>query len=324
MEKEKLKWYIKMEDTPEYDIVRQYIKKESRTDSWQFHQYYYGYNGRSAVNGYDYAFEDGREFKDCTLINNIQEFKEKVMGIKKELPKYFVIKLDKSNPLWNKYIKWLNNCYAKSTAWAGDCYSYYGYDGSEGVGGSSGQPYLHYFENNPALLTLEEWDSIVNPKEQNNMKEKEIIGYRLIKPEYVQAACKIEGYISFGEGIIDGKPILLSAAYTDMKKAFKKLEKAGVLDLWFEPVYKSQEEVYNMGGFNLTIKPEGIFHKNENITKFVKEMIEKFTSTSFQFFSFGGYQANAKEILFSKTGCESSETRLSQWKAVYEIYKKMQ
>lgn len=71
--------------------------------------------------------------------------------------------------------------------------------------------------------------------------EKEIIGYKLIKPEYVQAACKIEGYISMGESIIDGKDILFNDPYTKSRKeGFEKLKKAGVLDLWFEAVYKEE------------------------------------------------------------------------------------
>lgn len=32
-----------------------------------------------------------------------------------ELPKYFVIKRDASNPLWQKYINWLNETY--ETKW---------------------------------------------------------------------------------------------------------------------------------------------------------------------------------------------------------------
>jgi hypothetical protein len=36
----------------------------------------------------------------------------------KTLPKYFVIKREKDNPLWGEYIQWLNKTY--NTSWKGD------------------------------------------------------------------------------------------------------------------------------------------------------------------------------------------------------------
>lgn len=95
--------------------------------------------------------------------------------MEKKLPAYFVIKRDSDNPLWGKYIKWLkeltgdknlteNEIYGIN--WAGDAisYIYYGYDGTGSFGGTHCWSSLKEFENNPTLLTLEEWDEIVNPK----------------------------------------------------------------------------------------------------------------------------------------------------------------
>jgi len=59
---------------------------------------------------------------------------------------------------------------------------------------------------------------------------KEIIGYKLIKPEYSTAALKIMD-VRWGE-----------PKYTVLVKSLiKKLKDAGVLDLWFEPIYKEKE-----------------------------------------------------------------------------------
>ena len=81
--------------------------------------------------------------------------------MEKKLPKYFVIKKDETNPLWKKYITWLNKTY--NTYW-GSLFEYYGFDGSKCCGGTNAVDNIKYFENNPTLLTLEQWDEIVNPK----------------------------------------------------------------------------------------------------------------------------------------------------------------
>ena len=81
----------------------------------------------------------------------------------KELPKYFVIKRDESNPRWKKYIDWLNKTYGCS--WDGDCYIYYGYDGNSNCTDNYRTDCHHIienFQNSPTLITLEEWDECVN------------------------------------------------------------------------------------------------------------------------------------------------------------------
>lgn len=83
------------------------------------------------------------------------------------LPKYFVIKNEGDSPLWKKYIDWLNKTYGTCTYWTGISLNYfYGYDGSEcnrRKGTCSGLT-LAYFQNSPTVITLEEWDSMVNSK----------------------------------------------------------------------------------------------------------------------------------------------------------------
>lgn len=66
-------------------------------------------------------------------------------------------------------------------------------------------------------------------------KEKEIIGYKLVKPEYEDAACKIAGVLGL-KLLPQGFSIAVDSA------PVKSLQKAGVLDLWFEPVYKEEKQ----------------------------------------------------------------------------------
>lgn len=77
-----------------------------------------------------------------------------------ELPKYFVIKKDPKNYLWGKFIMWLNKTYNEN--WTGEVFKYYGYDGSFSNHGTNVHNSLERFKNNPVLITLEDWNSIVN------------------------------------------------------------------------------------------------------------------------------------------------------------------
>ena len=92
----------------------------------------------------------------------------------------------------------------------------------------SNEGYLFWEE----VLDNKNFDVFFKLYPKTNTMEKEIIGYKLIKPEYNDVALKIANaqkwlnkqYINF-----------------DIKvdcKAYTKLKEAGILDLWFEPVYK--------------------------------------------------------------------------------------
>lgn len=74
-----------------------------------------------------------------------------------KLPESFAIKRDADNPLWQKYIDWLNKTYDNRFAGVNDIY--YGFNGIEGVGVNN----LEYCAKYPTILTLEQWDAIVNP-----------------------------------------------------------------------------------------------------------------------------------------------------------------
>ena len=61
--------------------------------------------------------------------------------------------------------------------------------------------------------------------------EKEIIGYKLIKPEYREAA----------NSILDGFGYFLDDEELGHDKPIKIMEEAGVLALWFKPIYKEED-----------------------------------------------------------------------------------
>lgn len=69
---------------------------------------------------------------------------------------------------------------------------------------------------------------------------RKILGYKLTKEEYREAASKIAGII-IREDSIDYE-------FQSMSPMHRKIEKSGVLDLWFEPVYEPEFLLPKIGG----------------------------------------------------------------------------
>lgn len=85
--------------------------------------------------------------------------------------------------------------------------------------------------------------------------ERKLIGYKLIKPEYKEAACKIT---NGGIGSYISTEML---DYSQHPTSFDMLKKAGVLDLWFEPVY---EEEFKVGDWVITtIETDRCYEKHK-------------------------------------------------------------
>lgn len=82
------------------------------------------------------------------------------------LPKYYVIQRDTNNPLWWEYIKWINIKIGEDLTW--DLYMYYWYDWTHLSNWFNCSNYLDVFENNPKLITLEEWNYYINNKPMEN------------------------------------------------------------------------------------------------------------------------------------------------------------
>jgi hypothetical protein len=93
---------------------------------------------------------------------------------------------------------------------------------------------------NSALFYIKNGSWIITTKEKT--MEKKIIGYKLIKPEYKEAVIKICNY-----SVFDFKRFEIEVS----EGAVEHLQKAGVLDLWFEPVYK--EDKIEIGGYEVKI-----------------------------------------------------------------------
>lgn len=87
------------------------------------------------------------------------------------------------------------------------------------------------------VISFEEWQNL--PDEPNNVysnyefnSESKIIGYKLINEEYKEASKSIINWDS------DFEVLLYNGSWcSESAEAIGKLEKSGVLSLWFEPVY---------------------------------------------------------------------------------------
>jgi hypothetical protein len=243
-----------------------------------------------------------------------------------KLPEYFAIKRDSDNPLWKKYINWLNKTYNLSLQGTNNIFPYYGWGGDYEMA-KCFHCSISNFKNPVTELTLEQWDNIVNKKDdfvlpekwvikvtnqnrtllnnyrtiimnfskiplpsdysymvncgggndntygfteitfeqfkkyvlkQDNMKE--IIGYKLVKPEYKEAILQIMKARNWSNF-----PMLDSY---ESSGSIKTLKEAGVLDLWFEPVYAEEKKLPKINGFEARWENNQIIY-GSNCAKFI-------------------------------------------------------
>ena len=133
----------------------------------------------------------------------------------------FAIKADSQNPLFMVFIRWTNEKYR--TDWAGNAYDGTYYTIVEGRCGC-----FTVEREGVQTVTLEYWNE--------NIRNEKIIGYRLIKPEYKEPASTIGGFSNF-DTFEKFKTVTFPHIVEDYVQIAKKLKDAGVLNLWFEPVY---------------------------------------------------------------------------------------
>ena len=164
-----------------------------------------------------------------------------------------------------------------------------------------------YIEKNYEVINASEF--IKNNLKTTNM-EKKIIGYKLIKPEYEEVALTIAQLCSWGE---EAKRLYVNLHRVD---CINRIKEAGVLDLWFAPVYESLETKYTMGSngntFELIVKDGRCFHKQEDITNYLRDVQEFARRLPTKFGNYD-FKLDIDSIKINKTGCESKETLLSQW-----------
>ena len=230
---------------------------------------------------------------------------------KEQLPfKYFVVKNDKSQD-FIEYIQWINKEY-KDSLYGWDTNAYYGYDGSNLTNRNHTVICIHKnisnFENNPKVFTAKEFMDILR---EEKISDKKIIAYKAPYDLFNGAVKKDFPYVLL-KGFDKAYPKGLENTHYGIPKE--------LVETW-EPVYETKEVIVSMGEFNLKVTPDGIFHKSENITIFVSNLVEWSSNNTIS--RHGNYSVIRKDIIFSQTGCEHSETKLSQWIEVWNTYKKL-
>lgn len=161
---------------------------------------------------------------------------------------------------------------------------------------------------------IAEYDRLDKPFDVTTLKNsKEIIGYKLIKPEYGEAGARVAG-TSLYEW--DENLSRLGYMFTVNSAARVAIEKAGILSLWFTPIYKQQEQIFKVGNFEVKVKDGKAFHANDNITEFTKGLINHFKPQTF-----GKYMMTVEDVTFSKTGCQTT-SKLSEWLEVFKALNK--
>ena len=88
-----------------------------------------------------------------------------------------------------------------------------------------------------------------------------------------------------------------------------------------EEIEKAQMKTISVSGqFDVEVSYKGVFYDGENITEFVSRMIEFFEKQMF----FDGFTLQVKDSMFKYTmGRSMGETKLSDWKKVWEEYQKL-
>lgn len=157
--------------------------------------------------------------------------------------------------------------------------------------------YVSYLDPKPKYteITFEQFKKYVL-----KMDDKKIIGYKLVKPEYLAATEHIIPW--------SGKDFML---HSNCHKAFLK---AGVLDLWFEPVYEPVEEDIFIGQYKIEVTTKQINFRNlpgDLIWQYTPGKINELYKTM-QFFD--------SEAVFIKVKDENIEV---DFETIEKIYKRI-
>lgn len=154
------------------------------------------------------------------------------------------------------------------------------------------------------ILTFLEWKQLKD--KEMNKDNKKIIGYKV--PCDMFGGNIKKGWILYKDS--DGN------SYRPKGHGPLNALPKEIVETW-EAHYESEEIKIPManGAFELVIKDGKVWHKNEDITRFVEEMIEWWQRLygDTHFVSFGSYSASVNEITFSKTGCQNHKTSIKEW-----------
>lgn len=94
-------------------------------------------------------------------------------------------------------------------------------------------------------LTFEQFEKYILKKE--NMRMKKLIGYKIIKPQYIKASEIITNFPGLFDERKESSLPAQGIHFTAGSACAMSLRAAGVLDLWFEPVYEEEIVVLSLG-----------------------------------------------------------------------------
>lgn len=161
---------------------------------------------------------------------------------------------------------------------------------------------------------------------KNMSKTKKIIGYKLIKPEYTPAVFLITGIYSGWEGFKNNWFTKNHAVCEceDYDKYVVALEKAGVLDLWFEPIYEPIAKIFKMtasnGNFELEVSEKGIYYRPDSRFLNYSNLLYMTAFEDFKVNTIDSSTHYLTKIKKINVGCKE-DTLISEWKAVLDYYK---
>lgn len=156
---------------------------------------------------------------------------------------------------------------------------------------------------------------------ENFMENKKIIGYKLIKPEYTDAALAICHTTGNWENSLAEYDI-----NTNQKEYIRKLTNAKVLNLWFEEVYEQEKQIVKMyssnkGEFEIEVLGGKAYYRPEN-----KELPKEFIRDIINSFDEIIICSNKKENPYNVTiaslnvGCYHN-CKKCDWENVYKLLK---
>lgn len=151
-------------------------------------------------------------------------------------------------------------------------------------------------------ITFEQFQKYVLGIKENNMNDKKIIGYKLIKPEYKEAVNKICDVYEFDFPRFENNA-------DSILGGLQKLKNAGVLDLWFEEVYEPEYKVGDWVLLSNTANGWGAYPEevNNKILQITKIDLEDNSEKGGRYYFGKGVKIIGKEIVRKATPQEIEE-----------------
>jgi hypothetical protein len=249
-------YYFEKLPTKNHPITQWFNKKYNKNYNGSQSRYY-GYDGNTN-GGATLATSNIGEFINSPTFLTHEELLEIIKDEEFVLPEKWCVSLKNAGKELMEYIN-KNGMYPPYSSQS--THSLYAHFPSKDGCTTFSRPQAGY-----VLLTQEQFLNYI--LKQETMENKTIIGYKLIKPEYEEAAVRlIAPHTEYKHAIKFSDfpgPKLNDRTFTSTAMAANHLRNAGVLDLWFEPVYGPKEVKLMLKGSNknveITIKEKGWFH----------------------------------------------------------------